>query len=152
MIGILSLLLLVSAACGLGQTGVRPRVTQSQEATFDRAKYVGLATVLYSIGHNGTYPVGKSTAEIFKKLAPYVKSKNAFESENPNGKHFLFNLSISGLKASDVKRPQAVIVAYDEKPWPDNSRIAVFGDGHVEKLLPATWKVVAQSLKFSAKR
>jgi len=97
----------------------------SQSATFERAKNIGLAAVLFVSKHKNTYPAGKTTAEFFRQLTPFMKSKTTFESQNPKSKKFLFNLSLSGVPISSLTNPAVTVVAYDEKPWPDQTRIVV---------------------------
>jgi|GEM_PF-5437688 len=132
---------IAGAIGGQAKAANRLKLEAARGTSFTRAKHIGLAVILYASAHKSTFPKASSSAAAFREVAPYDKTKDLFVSLNPNGRRFEFNLALSGKPMAGPNVAQMVL-AYDEKPWPDQSRIVVFGDGHAEILSQTAWKKV----------
>jgi len=110
----------------------------------------GLAMLMYMSDNDDLSPRAHETTSVFAVLYPYAKNVGIFKSENPGG-HFLLNEAVAGVVASQIPDPTHAIMFYEDKAWPDGSRLATFCDGRAQALTANDWKKVEKSLHLKLK-
>ena len=104
------------------------------------AKQVALAVLQYSMDYDDVYPLADSTPRAQKIVLPYLKDGRLWTSPQPEGGRLVYNTALSGLASTSLDRIAETPLIWDEKPWPDGSRIVGFADGHVKVARPEDWE------------
>ncbi len=107
--------------------------------TLSNLKQIGLGMMMYMSDYDDVSPYAQDTRSAFGVLMPYIKNKEVFKSYNPVASRILMNLAVAGVNQSAIPLPAETVLFYDEKQWPDGTRLAVFCDGHAKAIDPADW-------------
>lgn len=117
------------------------------------AKQVAVGMQLYLIDYDEVFPWVQSSASIRKILMPYLKNEELWKTQNTKGNaEFYFNMSLAGVRISDVKEPARTPVFYDPIPFPDSKILVAFVDGAARWLTQTEWSQLQPYLKLKLKR
>jgi prepilin-type processing-associated H-X9-DG protein len=142
---------LIIAAIGSAfafQTDPRAQATRG----LSDVKQLALGTMMYCQDYDDVYPYVRSTKPLAKAIAPYLKNQQVWQTLNPAGSVFAFNLSIGGASGSVIELPAATVMYYETKPWADGLRIVAFCDGHAKRVKASDWHKLEPTLHLHVKR
>lgn len=111
-----------------------------QATTLSNVKQISLAVMMYAGDFDDEMPYVQSTKGAFEVIYPYLKNKEVTKSLNPSGAKFLLNMAVAGVNMSSIELPAETVLFYEDKPWPDGTRVVSFTDGHAKKLSPEEWE------------
>ncbi len=95
-----------------------------------RAKQLGLAVQQYAQDSDETLPPMHTLEEFQTALAPYTRSHAVFYS--PNGKPFVPNAALSGVRLVSIDDPSTTLLLMDQPPYVGGAPTLLYVDGHVE--------------------
>lgn len=124
----------------------------SQPAAVSSAKQLGLGMLMYCSDYDDIAPYAQSTSTVQWVTYPYIKSLSIWNTGNPNGSRFLFNMALAGVNMTDIEDPADTLMFYESAPWPDRRRAVVFADGHGVLLTPEEWEEASKSLRLKIKK
>ena len=111
----------------------------AQSMTVSNAKQVALAITMYEQDYDEHFPNADSTAKAQAAVHPYLKNDEVWASRNPNGGRLLYNASLSKRSLAQIDVTASTLLVWDEKPWPDGSRVVAYVDGHVKVATRDDW-------------
>lgn len=111
-------------------------------------KQVSLALIMYSADYDDVVPYVQSTKGAFEVLDPYSKNREITKSLNPSGAKILLNMAIAGANMASIEKPAETVMFYEDKPWPDGTRMVSFCDGHAKSVAEDEWLVIQTSLNL----
>lgn len=120
-----------------------------ETAGLSNARQISTALLMYASDCDDVAPYAQSTKAVQFVTYPYLKSFEAWSTHNPNGSQFRFNMSLAGVSLLSASEPNAIVLFYEDKVWPNGKRIVAFLDGHSAMLTPEEWKQVEPSLKLT---
>lgn len=130
-----------------------PSVSLPRSQGLSNAKEVAIGIIHYLVDNDDKYPAAHSTLEAQSVVMPYLKSASVWASANPAGGRLIYNVTLSRVSQTSIQSPAETLLLWDEKPWPDGTRIAAFADGHVKVIpkegWPALWAGEEQRRKAS---
>lgn len=115
-------------------------------------KQVCLASIMYMSDNDDILPYAQSTTQVKMVTYPYLKNIRAWDSFNPKGGEFRFNISAGGVNAAEVEFPAETVLFYESQAWPDGTRVVGFFDGHVKSVDAELWKRLQPTLKLKLKK
>jgi hypothetical protein len=115
-------------------------------------KQVALGAMLYAADYDDYLPYAQTTATVQSVTNPYLKSGSVWRNPNPNGGRILFNTKVGGVSMVEFDMPTEIPMFYDEKAWPDGSRMVAYLDAHVESVPASGWAAVQKQLNRKWKR
>jgi len=119
----------------------------------DNAKSIASAMLVYAQDYDGTFPYVQSSRGAAYVLYPYVKGTDVYLTLNPvRGGEFRFNMSLAGVKMTDIMDPTNTPLFYDPFAWPNSTYLVAFADSHVKFLSPDQWEIVKKNLALKLKR
>jgi hypothetical protein len=121
-------------------------------ATLSNIKQDALALIMYMNDYDDVLPKGNSTAQIEDAAMPYLKTKNTWQTLNPNGGRILFNMALSGVNESAIDMPAEVPLLFEEVAWPDGRRAVAYTDGHAKLEDQQTWALKQKYLHMKFKK
>lgn len=121
-------------------------------ATLSNVKQISLALMMYSSDYDDEIPYVQSTKGAFEVIYPYMKNKDITKSLNPAGAKFLLNMAVAGVNMTSIESPAETVLFYEDKPWPDGTRVVSFTDGHAKRLSPEEWERYKPSLNLKFQR
>jgi hypothetical protein len=89
-------------------------------------------------------PINWNTARVFY---PYVGDERLFMHPGTQ-EMYRYNAILGGKKAAHIPNKQSFVMFYEAAPAEDETRAALFMDGHVERLAPAHWEAVKRASKI----
>ncbi len=141
----------LAAAQGTKQkppTAAEVQLARYKVATISNIKQIDIGLIMWSSDHDDVFPYITKSAQVSKLVLPYTKNEKLFKTYNPNGGQFEMNMSLAGVKATDIKDPANTILLYDSKAWPGNMHCVAYADGHGKFVTEEVWKKIAGSLKL----
>ncbi len=126
--------------------------SEDRAQTMSNAKQLSLAMIMYSADYDDELPYVQSTKGAFEVAYPYMKSKETTKSLNPSGAKFLLNMAVAGVNLSSIDSPSETVLFYEDKAWPDGTRVVSFIDGHVKRLNPDEWERAKATLSLKLPR
>ncbi len=109
----------------------RAREQAKRTVSLNNLKQIALACLLYADEHEGKF------ATDLQKLYPYHRNTKLFESpRKPKGFDGPSYIYVAGLTLR-MRRPQVIIIAYENPAYCSDGICAAFLDGHCEWLKPA---------------
>ena len=146
--GVTSLQALTGALCALiavpvfaslhASTQSAPPAQDADERTtaLNRAKMLGLGTLMYVNDYDDVYPYVRQSASLSKIVYPYMKDVESFKSPTKGGS-FQFNLNLGGVLSSKVDTPASVPMWIESVPDKKASIAVAYADGHAKLVSPA---------------
>jgi hypothetical protein len=132
----------------LGLTdGARPSEASAKSVTLARGKQIALALIMYLNDNDEVLPFAQSTQAVKYVTEPYSKSKTIWNSQNPNGGGFRFNINLGGVSMTALDAPSETPMVYESQAWPDGGRVVAFADGHEAYVDRARWQALQPMLK-----
>jgi|GEM_PF-3535671 len=119
-----------------------PPIQDTKAVAVSNIKQLDLGTIMYTDDNNDNFPAVNSSSAFFEKISPYVKNSNLARSLNPAGGRILFNVKLSGINQTSIPDPANTILIYDELPWPDQTMLVGFVDGHDKSISESEFKSV----------
>lgn len=117
--------------------GANPAADKTQ--TISNAKQMALATIMYAGDYDDVIPYVQSTKGAYEVIQPYMKNREYIKTLNPGAK-FLLNMAVAGVSMSSIENPAETVLYYEDKTWPDGSRVVAFTDGHVKAVSTDEWE------------
>lgn len=104
--------------------------------------------VLRYIRARGKFPILRNPMDwnATRVFYPYVGDERLFMHPGTQ-EMYRYNEILGGKKAAHIPNKQSFVVFYEASPAEDETRAALFLDGHVERLSPAHW----ENLKLASK-
>ncbi|HEY3779622.1 MAG TPA: hypothetical protein VGL56_00965 [Fimbriimonadaceae bacterium] len=97
------------------------------------AKQLAMAIFSFENDHNDTLPDMTNTNVLRSKLMPYIQHSAVFK--DPDSKRpFIPNFVLSKVKASDIRKPEEVILIYSPIIEKNGTRGVAFADGHARDI------------------
>ena len=121
-----------------GEPG-KPNVAAAKSAALSNAKQAALGIMMYLSDSDEKFPNADSTAKAQSVVEPYTKSAEIWKNPNPNGGRLLYNTSLSRTTQAAIESPSETLLLWDEKAWPDGTRVVAFTDGHVKSVSASEW-------------
>ncbi|MBC8064256.1 MAG: hypothetical protein H7Y17_05465 [Chlorobia bacterium] len=129
-----------------------PTGAADKTKTISNAKQLALATLMYAADFDDVIPYVQSTKGGFEVTEPYFKNREITKSLNPNGAKLLLNMALAGVNMSGIELPAETILFYEDKEWPDGTRVVAFTDGHVKSLSAEEWERFKPTLSLKLPR
>ncbi|HVT14301.1 MAG TPA: hypothetical protein VHE55_18705 [Fimbriimonadaceae bacterium] len=123
----------------------------SRTAALSNMKQLALGMIMYSSDYDDVVPYVQDSKSALAVTMPYLKNGQLTKSLNP-GSRILMNMAIAGVEMTAIEAPAETVLYYDEKPWPDGSRLVAFMDGHVKFVEPEAWAKAEATLHLKIKR
>ncbi|AIE87366.1 hypothetical protein OP10G_3998 [Fimbriimonas ginsengisoli Gsoil 348] len=117
-----------------------------ETVTVSNMKQVALSLVMYTNDYDDVLPYAQGTHAVQYVTYPYLKNIKAWETRNPNGGEFRFNLAVGGVSMPAFEAPAETPMVYESKAWPDGKRTVGFLDGHVKRVDQEEWKKMQKFL------
>lgn len=105
--------------------------------------------ILRYIRARGKFPVLSNplTWDAKRVFYPYVSDERLFMHPGTQ-EMYRYNEILGGKKAVHIPNKQSFVMFYEARPAEDETRAALFLDGHVERLSPAHWEAVSRASKI----
>ncbi len=117
------------------------------------AKQVALGIMMYLADYDDLMPYVQSTPSLQKLIAPYTRNSEIWKTLNPVGAGLLrLNMSISGVKVTDIEDPANTPLVYDPNAFPDGTHLVAFADGHAKYISAEEWAGLQKNLRLKLKR
>jgi hypothetical protein len=115
-------------------------------ATISNAKQMALGMLMYISDYDNDFPYVQSTKGAYELLDPYIKNREVFKSQNPDGAKFILNMAIAGANLASVQVPTETILFYEDKQWADGTRVVAFTDGSAKAVTSEEWAKIGNTL------
>lgn len=125
---------------------------RGQTAALSHVKQLTLAMLMYATDYDDLTPYAQSTKTVAYVTEPYMKNDAIWETGNPEGSKFYFNMAIAGVSLSNVLDPAATVMFYESRGWPDGRRIVSFCDGHAKIITENEWQQYKLTLNVKIQR
>ena len=112
----------------------------AKRRTLANAKNIILGITLYGGNEQDRFPKANSTAQAQAAIVSYLTSAEVWTTDNPNGGHLLYNTRLSGMSVTALASLSETLVLWDERAWPDGSRVVSFADGSTRSLTAEEWR------------
>lgn len=120
--------------------------------TAANAKQLATGMLIYCTDWDDLFPYVQDTKAAFVVTLPYLKSKDAMRTLNPNGGTFEFNLHIGGVNQAEIREPALTPMYIETRFWPDDQRIVAYANGRTKAESKADWPKVEKYLKIKFPR
>lgn len=134
----------------LGPDGSATTPEQDMErkrtATVSSLKQISLGMIMYTADWDDEIPWVQSTAAAKYVTMPYIKNDTLWQTQNPNGGEFRFNMALAGVSSTAIEAPAEEVLYYESKEWPDGKRCVAYADGHVRIVDRSQWAALQASL------
>ena len=118
-----------------------------QSTALSNIKQISLGMIMYAGDYDDVYPYAQGTNTVRGVIAPYLKNDKLWNTGNPNGGQFVFNMGMAGTLATSIPDPANLVMFYETQPWPDGRRAVSFADGHAKWVEPKVWELMKTHLK-----
>ncbi|MCH7905378.1 MAG: hypothetical protein IH944_12560 [Armatimonadetes bacterium] len=126
--------------------------TRAQTTALSNIRQVSTAMMIYATDYDDITPYAQSTRTVEYLIYPYMKNFELWNTLNPNGSRFLFNMAVAGVNIAGIPDPVGTVMFYESHLWPDGRRLVSFMDTHARFLTEEEWNEVKGSLKLKLKR
>lgn len=109
-------------------------------SSLSNIKQISTAMIMYCGDYDDVVPYAQSTKGAFEVILPYMKNKDITRSLNPNGSKFVLNMAITGVDMSDIDGLSETILFYEDKTWPDGTRLVSFADTSARFVDATEWE------------
>ncbi len=123
------------------------QLSAKKTAQLSNIKQISVGQMIYISDYDDVLPNPPDTNTVANVTFPYIKNIKIWESQNPNGGHFEFNLNLAGINMGKIPNPAETVLFYENTAWPDGSRVVAYADAHCKVLTAEAWKVVEQKMK-----
>lgn len=113
------------------------REASRRTAALSAVKQLSTGVLILMGDADDVFPRVNSSAEMQKRLNPYVKNDRLWTS--PNGGRILYNVALSRLSFTSLENPAATLLFWEETAWSNGTRAVAFADGHAKLLNPEAW-------------
>jgi prepilin-type processing-associated H-X9-DG protein len=120
---------------------------EAKSRSVSNVKQAALGMMMYMADYDEQIPYVQSTKSAIGVVRPYLKSDSVWTTFNPNGNRVLMAMNLAGVSFDEVESPSETPFLYEERAWPDGSRIVAYFDGHVKTVSSAEWQALAPLLK-----
>ncbi len=121
-------------------------------AALSNAKQIALALLMIAADHDDVLPYAQDTNTMVSLTTPYTKNPAVWETKNPKGGRFLFNMSLAGVALTQVQSPTETPMVFESEAWKDGRRVVAYVDGHARFVTDAEWAKLQPNLKLKLKR
>ena len=129
-----------------------PRLAAQRTSALSNAKQIVVGIIMLLFDSDDRFPYVESTGALQRLLKPYLKNESLWNTLNPAGSRFLFNMALAGVKETSVPDLANTVMLYDSAAWPDGSRIVGFADGHAKRVDERTWSRLKKTLSLKLPR
>ncbi len=127
-------------------------LADSQAKTLSNAKQLATATQLYLSDNDEVFPPFKKPNALHGAILPYVRNNKSWQSLNPKGGTFQYNLRLAAQEIRLVKDPGKVPLFFEPNAWADGTRAVAFADGHAKFVSASDWKGMQKYLQAKKKK
>ena len=134
------------------QKAVAAAQRAAERTALSNIKQISTGMMIYGTDYDDITPYAQSTRTVEYVIYPYMKNFELWNTLNPNGSRFLFNMAVAGVNMAGIHDPVGTVMFYESHPWPDGRRLVSFMDSHARFLTEEEWQEVKGSLKLKLKR
>lgn len=120
------------------QDGSAQATASEKSARVSALKQVVLAVIMYSADNEDRFPRATASSQLAGMVGPYLRSNESLQPSPRTGR-VLYNTYLTGEKMSSIAAPAETILVWEERTWPNGSRVVGFVDGHVKALSANEW-------------
>lgn len=132
-------------------------LTQARKAAdstrgLSNIKQLGVGLMILLSDTDDVFPYVDSTNALKPLTKEYLKGQDLWDTQNPKGTQFRFNMALAGAQSTDIDNPSKVVMLWESDTWEDGRRLVCFADGHAKKVSSAEWEVLKKTLFLKLKR